>query len=234
MPDKLSIIPCTLNNSGSVSGTRDGEAFTAMLNPESFKHDKSINYSGMSKSDIKKAGGIPLGASAAMPRFKNTGSEKVSFSLTVDGTGVVPPNSENSGSISGKIKALSQVVYDYKGSSHEPNVVKLVWGSFCFYGRLTSMSTDYTLFTPDGEPLRAKVSLSFTDYTSIKEEALKANKSSPDLTHSIEVKAGDTLPLLCHRVYKDSTYYLDIARINGITNFRNIRPGMRLKFPPLK
>jgi len=122
MPDKLSIIPCTLNNSGSVSGTRDGEAFTAMLNPESFKHDKSINYSGMSKSDIKKAGGIPLGASAAMPRFKNTGSEKVSFSLTVDGTGVVPPNSENSGSISGKIKALSQVVYDYKGSSHEPNV----------------------------------------------------------------------------------------------------------------
>jgi len=48
------------------------------------------------------------------------------------------------------------------------------------------------------------------------------------------VKAGDTLPLLCHRVYKDSTYYLDIARINGITNFRNIRPGMRLKFPPLK
>lgn len=233
MVDKLKITPCTLDDKGSVSGTKDADAFTAMLNPSSFKHDKSISYVGMSKEDIE-GGAVPQGTSAATPRFKNTGNEQVSFSLIIDGTGVVPPSKDNAGSISDKLKALSKVVYDYDGSSHEPNVVELVWGSFSFHGRLTSMSTDYNLFMPTGDPLRANVSLSFTDYTSINEEALKANKSSPDLTHSIEVKAGDTLPLLCHRVYKNSAYYLEIARVNGITNFRNIRPGIRLLFPPLR
>ena len=66
------------------------------------------------------------------------------------------------------------------------------------------------------------------------EEALRANRSSPDLSHIIEVKAGDNLPMLCYQVYKDSAYYLDVARVNGITNFRDIRPGTKLHFPPLR
>lgn len=233
MVDKLEITPCTLDDNGSVTGTVDADAFTAMLNPSSFKHDKCINYAGVSKKEGKQEG-TPMGSAGGMPKFKHMGNEKVSFSLTLDGTGVVPPADKNSGGISKKVDALNKAVYEYKGTNHEPNVVQLVWGAFCFHGRLTSMSMEFNLFMPSGEPLRAKVSLEFTGYMSIKEEALETNKTSPDLTHSIEVKAGDTLPLLCHRVYKNSAYYLEIAKVNGITNFRNIRPGMRLLFPPLR
>ena len=49
----------------------------------------------------------------------------------------------------------------------------------------------------------------------------------------IEVKAGDTLPILCHRIYKESAYYPAIARINNIRHFRDLKPGQRLYFPPL-
>jgi nucleoid-associated protein YgaU len=66
------------------------------------------------------------------------------------------------------------------------------------------------------------------------EEALRANRSSPDMSHLIEVKAGDTLPLLCYRVYRDSSYYLEVARQNKLTDFRDLKPGSKLHFPPLR
>jgi hypothetical protein len=126
------------------------------------------------------------------------------------------------------------MLYFYDGSIHQTPVVYLTWGSFSFLGRLKSMGIKYTLFKPNGEPLRGRVSLTFTSYLSAVEEAKKANKTSPDLTHRIEVVAGDSLPLLCHRIYRNSAYYLQIARINGLTNFRNLKPGTTLNFPPLR
>ena len=89
------------------------------------------------------------------------------------------------------------------------------------------------MFKPSGEPLRARVQLGFIGFMSKEEEALRANRSSPDMSHLIEVKAGDTLPTLCYRVYKDSSYYLEVARVNNMTDFRDIKPGSKLLFPPL-
>ena len=94
---------------------------------------------------------------------------------------------------SARIQQLEDIVYQYDGNNHEPKHVKLLWGSLIFYGRLTTMTVEYTLFEPSGKPLRAKVKLAFTGFMSKEERALRANKSSPDLTHYIEFKAGDTL-----------------------------------------
>ena len=102
-----------------------------------------------------------------------------------------------------------------------------------FFGRLESMATQYTLFKPSGDPLRAKVDLGFTGFMSTKEAELVSNRSSPDLSHRIEVRQGDTLPLLCSRIYGDPLYYLDVARFNGLSDFRRLTPGAKLHFPPL-
>ena len=40
-------------------------------------------------------------------------------------------------------------------------------------------------------------------------------------------------PLLCHRIYGDSRYYVDVARFNGLQAFRALAPGLTLHFPPL-
>jgi nucleoid-associated protein YgaU len=47
------------------------------------------------------------------------------------------------------------------------------------------------------------------------------------------VKLGDTLPQLCHLIYGDPRYYLQIADRNGLANFRILTPGLTLKFPPI-
>jgi nucleoid-associated protein YgaU len=47
------------------------------------------------------------------------------------------------------------------------------------------------------------------------------------------VKTGDTLPLMCYRIYGDTRYYLQVAAINGMGNFRKLIPGTEILFPPI-
>jgi len=220
---KLKLSPCTVDDSGNVT-VDDGASFEVMLNPSSYSHSYSIGYS-------KKEAMGQLGSDT---KFSGVKPEKVSFDIVIDGTGVVEVTDSDSSDVKDQVKALTDIVYKYDGSNHEPNHVRVLWGSLIFFGRLDTMSVEYTLFKPGGEPLRAKIKLGFSGFMSKEEEALRANRSSPDMSHLIEFKAGDTLPLLCYRVYKDSSYYLEVARANNITNFRDIKPGSKLHFPPLR
>ncbi|MCG8415963.1 MAG: hypothetical protein MI746_17245, partial [Pseudomonadales bacterium] len=173
--------------------------------------------------------------------FHKTLPDEISFQIYIDGTGVVLDYATATSDdrpvqyddVKTQLKNLNSVVYEYKGIDHEPQVVRLLWGSMIFYGRLASMQLTYKLFKPNGEPLRATADMKFTGFVSKEESSLSARTSSPDLTHVVEVKAGDTLPLLCNQVYKDSAYYLAVAEANGLSHFRDIKPGQKLFFPPL-
>ncbi len=220
----MEITACTVDSSGAVT-VKESEKFEVMINPSSYKFETSVCFNN-SKSQ---------GEIGNRKQFSHMNDGKVSFDLIIDGSGVVnlPIPGLGSDDVKTQIETLNSVL-GYDGTEHEPKHSRLVWGSLIFFGRMTSMTTDYSVFKPSGEPLRAKVSLKFSGFMTEKEESLKANRSSPDLSHIVEVKAGDTLPLLCHRVYKDSAYYMDVAKINKIENFRHLKAGDKLIFPPLK
>ena len=226
MLNKLTITRCEVSSRGNVTTTSD--LFKTAINPSDLKRNFSISYSD--KNSIEPTA---IGKSAKSPKFKSVDSQTLSFSLVIDGTGVV--EASKGISVTDQIAALADVVYEYRGDKHEPSVVEVSWGAGMvpFTGRLTSLNTDYTLFQPDGEPLRAKVGLNFTSFLSLQEEGLQARRSSPDLTHRVMVEAGDTLPLLCKRIYDDPFQYLFVARKNQLTSFRELRPGTVLSFPPL-
>lgn len=198
--------------------------FFATLNPNSIKRNFGISYTNEKNCQA-------LGTLAPKVELNAYKSEKLSFELMLDGTGSTGTTSIFS--VAAQIANLKLVTYNYFSTEHEPCAVLIVWGTMCFLGRLTSMDITYTLFSSSGVPLRATVSVSFDEYLSDQEQAALAKKSSPDLTHIIEFKAGDTLPLLCNKVYKDSSYYLEVARVNHLTSTRHIQPGTKLYFPPL-
>ncbi len=218
---KLTISPCTVDAAGNISVDRSKAAFEVMLNPANYSHSLKIGY------DKKKT----QGQTGSELKFSAVEPEKVSFDIVIDGTGAVNLSAPD---VKTQVESLKGVVYTYDGTQHEPNHVRLLWGSLIFFGRLESLSLDYTLFKPSGEPLRAKVKLAFAGAMSKEEESLKANRSSPDLSHVVEVKSGDTLPLLCYRIYKNSGYYAEVARANNLVHFRQIKPGTKLHFPPLR
>jgi len=96
------------------------------------------------------------------------------------------------------------------------------------------MSIDYTLFKPNGSPLRAKLNLKFVKYMTNKEAVELAKNQSSDISHIKKIKTSDTLQSLCFEVYGDGNYCTDVAFLNNLTSFRNLKPGINLVFSPLK
>jgi hypothetical protein len=201
--------------------------YSLQINPESYKHNHQTTWETPKDSD-----GQP------QVKFGRLEPETVSFAFYLDATGVLP----GSGSSQSKYKITSVVdeickfksaAYTINGEIHSPNFLVLYWGDLQFKCRLASLNIDYSLFKPSGTPLRAKLDVTFKEYLSAEELKKRLQKSSPDLTHARTVLAGDTLPLMCHRIYGDSKYYLDVARANRLKDFRNLKPGTRIVFPPL-
>ncbi len=191
------------------------------------------------------------GSSGGEARYCRSEPRTLEFEFLFDGTGVVPPPSEFgdiplvgavesllSGNkkfdVKTEIEKFNKVVYDFDGEIHRPRQLLLSWGTLVFPCVLTSVNYRFTLFKPDGTPLRAIASCSFRESLSDAERELRDNSQSPDLTHLREVKEGDTLPLMSYRIYGKTDLYLEVARVNKLVNFRRLKAGSRLAFPPVE
>ena len=154
----LTISPCAIDDAGNISVDSSKDSFEVMLNPSSYSHGFTVKSS---KNDA-------LGKSAGETKFNTVRPETMGFDLWIDGTGVVnlPIPGIGSPDVKTQIQQLRDVVYTYDGENHSPNHVRLLWGSLIFFGTLESLSVEFTLFKPSGEPLRAKVALSFSGYQS--------------------------------------------------------------------
>ncbi len=209
--------------------SKTGDTCTVQINPASYTHEHTIEYNKFQ----------PVGSPGTSVWYKGTPPEKVSFDIYFDATGAISSSSISSllstiTPVSDQIDTFKSTCFTYNGSIHEPNYLMLSWGTLVFKCKLTSLNISYTLFQSDGTPLRAKLTTAFEGAISADDIAAEADNQSPDLTHYIEVKEGDTLPLICYKVYGDSSYYMEVATFNNILNFRDITPGTTLYLPPLK
>ena len=195
------------------------EEYTVMFNPTSYSQNFEVEYE---QDQAKGTTGSPQVYTKIKPK-------EYSFDFIIDGTGV----SADKKDVNKEIENFFSVTAKYEGEIHRPKYLKIVWGKFLADCVLKSADVTYTLFNPDGSPLRAKISAKFVenieDVLRVKEE----DSQSPDLTHVITVKAGDTLPLMSYKTYGDSQYYIDVAEVNNLKNFRTLKPGMQLIFPPI-
>lgn len=215
--DKMSIVAYS-NNKYSGKGT--GKA-TVKINPASYTHNHTVHYDKT----------IPQGAPGTTLDFKGIPPETVSFDIYFDATGAIENNKVP---VKTQLDQFKKVCFNYNGSIHEPNYLIVSWGALVFKCKLTTLNISYTLFKQDGTPLRAKASVTFEEALDATLLAKEANNNSPDLTHMIVFKEGDTLPVICNKIYGDASYYTEVARFNKIVNFRNIQPGTKLLIPPIK
>lgn len=202
-------------------------AFPAMINPEKYSRSYEICYNNVQ----------PPGTSSGTPEYNRTKSDQIDLELIFDGTGVVPPavagSTPSPNGIADQVADFLGLVFTFNGKIHSPNFLKLIWGKFQFDCRLTKLKFDYTLFKPDGTPLRARAAATFMEYTNKVELAKEDNATSPDMTHVRVVTGSDTLPLMCYEIYGTSSYYPQVAAANGLADFRNLVVGSQIVFPPV-
>ena len=218
---------------------KTGYEYEALINPESY----SLTYGTASNEQTAQ------GSSEIHSTFRNRLAQSLTFRFLFDGTGVIK---KDQGILSGLVSGLAvpglsasppdvtqdlanfkKVVYDYNSKTHQPPYVQLQWGVLLYNCKLTTMTINFKLFKPDGTPLRAEADCTFEGVIDEKKLAGIENRQSPDLTHIRTVIEGDTLSLLCYREYGDSKYYYQVAQFNGLTDFKQLTPGMKLLFPPV-
>ena len=197
------------------------QTYTAMLNPESYSLDYKVEYQD----------GQGQGTSSAQQRFTVTKPEEFAFELLLDSSGIIDDNPRES--IEDDITELRELLLKYEGDIHEPKHFQVLWGSMLFKGRCSGLNLNLKLFNPDGKPIRAVCKVSFTGSIEDNLRTAEERRESPDMTHYRVVKAGDTLPYLCYNIYGNSRHYLQVARVNKLSNFRNLQTGTELLFPPV-
>lgn len=208
---------------------RQAGSFQVWINPDKYTHAYRVCYNDRQAQ----------GSAGPSPDFDKVAADRVSLELVFDATGVVPgplpgvPALAPDG-VAGQVETFRKLVFSYDGNIHSPRFLQLVWGTLLFRCRLSELSLTYTLFRPDGTPLRAHAAATFVGYTDPVELARMARRSSPDLTHVRTVREGDTLPLLCWEVYGSGAWYPRVARANGLDGFRALPVGLQLVFPPLR
>jgi hypothetical protein len=194
--------------------------FEAYVNPSEITLAYEINYDDAQGS----------GTTNARMEFKSMKPGDLTLNFFLDGTGANGVKKDVQDMI---VKFQDATGYD--GDLHRPRYLIIAWGTLqvkkCI---LKSASIAYKLFQPNGVPIRAVITATFTDNADDQTRIAKAKDKSPDLTHVRVVKGGDTLPGMCYKIYGDPAYYLSVASANGIDNFRNLTPGQRIFFPPLE
>ena len=198
------------------------ERFEALINPETY----TLEYK------VKTSNAQGQGTSGAQPKFEYTMPEELTVDFLFDNTGLIDGKPQPDGVFDG-VNAFRRLLIEYRGKSHEPYHLKLVWGNLIFKGRAGEVGITYKLFNPDGQPIRALVRVKFKGSVEERKRAALEFRQSPDLTHQRTVMPGDTLPFLCFQIYGDPRHYLRVATFNQLDNFRSLPVGRSILFPPL-
>lgn len=209
----------------SYSLSKKVDSLTVHIDFKTIKNNYEINYT---KDDVQ-------GQSEPELVFNKMGPKSLSMDLIFDTSGLLDAvPSLIPTSVLSKIEAFQSVAMDYNGDIHRPNYLWLFWGQTSFKGVLTKMDVTYTMFAPGGYPTRARVSVTFEESIPASTSSTEASMNSPDMTHRRMAVDGITLLHLSEEIYTDPKYYPEIARHNDLDQFRRLKPGIVLEFPPLE
>lgn len=209
-----------VDQSGEAKG--GGVSVSCMFNPYEYTVSKSNTYEekARNRSDVphvefKKAGAQTL----KLKLFFDSYEEKKDISQTTN-----------------QLWKLMESKTRSEGGRNEkvpPPEVAFDWGVFRFVSVITAMTQKFTLFLPDGTPVRAEVDITFTQHKDLNDYPNQNPTSGGGATERVwQVVAGDRLDAIAASVYGDSGRWRLIASHNGITNPLALRPGQQLQIPP--
>ncbi|WP_020476531.1 CIS tube protein [Zavarzinella formosa] len=202
------------------------ELFTVLFNPEQYTLDRKNSFAQITVH----------GLSSPLLQFSHGELKTLQMELFFDSRekhtfGTVTRTQVNSDVRDVVDQFLNLMNID--SELHAPPVLIFSWGSLKFQCVLASASQQYTMFHERGYPLRAKLNVTFQEYTNRELEARQVNRHTPDYTKTHEVNEGDTLAGIAFVAYGDAGLWRPIALRNGLDDPRRLPVGGKLVIPRL-
>jgi nucleoid-associated protein YgaU len=123
--------------------------------------------------------------------------------------------------------------------THAPPVLLFTWGGPAFPGAsreglrcvVTNVRQQFTMFAPNGVPLRAKLTVDLKEYKPLRLHLAELGFLSADHTKATVARDGDTLAAIAYREYGDPREWRRIAAENRIADPLALRAGTVLRVP---
>ena len=224
----------------SDQGTLVGDPLPVSFNPTEYTLNKGALF-----ADVP----IP-GLDSPILQFVRGQTETLSLDLFFDST------EKGMGDTATSVTKTTDQFYQLikiEGKNHAPPILFFSWGNafpgqrpYSFPGAtggqerhgfkcvVESVRQRFTLFSTQGVPLRATLTVSLKEYKTLKEQIDEINKTSPDHTHTHVVVAGETLAQIAYSVYNDPSQWRAIADGNSLTDPLALQPGAVLVIPTLR
>jgi len=202
-----------------------GNRVECMFNPQEYTFAKSNSWKAGSRS----------GANMPKLEFGSGQPATLSLQLFFDSYAAAKDVRKEFTDALWELMLVDASLKDKKNKKGRPPKVRFQWGAaWSFDAVLTSMTQKFTLFLPDGTPVRATVDVQFQQ---VKDEKLYPRQNPTSGGAGGErvwtVGEGDTLAWIAYREYGDATLWRPIAEMNRLTELRRLQPGTVLAIPSI-
>ena len=204
-----------------------------MFNPNTYSIGKSVSWTAA--TPVGSAGSqTERNKNAPALQFGGGQSRTMTLNLFFDTTEQTDDTKKDVRNLTNQIVKLTRIVRNL--DPQRPPVCVVSWGKatpagsdFPFTGVVTQLTQQFNLFLPDGRPVRANLTVAFTEFLDPTKDELQ---NDPEFTTRL-VKRGDTLSSIAADVYHDPTLWRVIAEANQLDDPRQIPVGLRLNIPKI-
>jgi nucleoid-associated protein YgaU len=194
-----------------IVNTHTSERIPVMYNPEQYSIEQGNNFAEI---------GIP-GLTVSPVQYVRGKGRTLSMELFFDSF----ERGEDVRRYSGRVVALLAPRQD----THAPPILLFTMGQFALRCVLADASQKYTMFLRDGTPVRATISVRFTEYQPVEIEIEQGFFIGPPTLHNIT--QGQTITQLAAEFLGDASAWREIAEANNIDDIFNIPAGLSLILP---
>jgi hypothetical protein len=201
-----------------------GELVHCMFNP----HEFSVSKQNQWTNDEVKGKNVPK------VKFSQGGAQNLTLQLFFD-TYVEKLDVRMCTRGLWNMMMVTRDMLNQRNNKSEPPRVEFRWGRFSFRAIITQITQRFTLFLPEGTPVRTTVDVSFQQVED-EEDQPGQNPTSgggpPLKVHTVQ--AGERLDWIAFKAYGDSTYWRLIADANDLVYPQRLQEGYQLVIPPLE
>jgi nucleoid-associated protein YgaU len=209
-----------------ITNTVTGVKIPVQFNPEEYTFERTINYAETA---------IP-GLSSPLLQFVNGNLQTLEMELFVDAYEEHKVGSAVVNRARSDVRVLTRQITDLMAiepSTHAPPVVLFAWGTLTFTCVLARASQRFVMFLPDGTPVRARLSVTFNEYSNAELVAKEEKLETSDYSKRYVVLERDTLSSIAGKEYGDPRLWRVIAIANALQHARALAPGLALLLPNL-
>lgn len=198
-----------------ITNTNTGEKFRVLFNPEEYSLNRDNNFAQIA---------VP-GLRSPLLQFVHGNLQTLEMELFFD-------TYEERRDVRDETNKIVHLL-DIDPETHGPPVLLFVWGDLRFTCVLVRANQRFLMFGEDGRPVRARLTVSFNEYTNADREAKEIKRSTADFTRLHTVTQGESLLSIAQRYYKNPGLWRPIAILNRVDNPRLLPAGLRLSVPSL-